>query len=678
MKYEPMVKKSWNSKIIVIFGVFIVLRFLLSNRLPSYLLPEMIHDDAWVYRRAVFMLKGEWLGPYDQFTLIKGAFSPLLLAFSTGIGVTFSQLNTALYAFSCIVFVVSVRSIIKNNLLIFILFVMLLFNPILYALHTGQRVYRIGMGQWELLLIFGCFLGIFLRRHEKWKSLLKWVILSGLALGVFFQTREDGLWIYPFVIGSSATTLLAFYLEKKGLEKKAILFVLPLAVALLLTSVVAAVNYSRYGVPIVNDRSGGNYSKVAADLHLIKPNPDEDMLYESDAYKGYYYNIYLSTMEKALAVSPTLRSAEGPIREAIRGWSTLDPLKSGQLSTDHMLFALRDGAKIAGYYKSLPETEEFYGRVHEELQTAFKNGSLSRRGVSISPLIKPLEIRDLSKALSIMPTAIWDIISFKGVSSAALPSVGSEVAIKHFGLVAGGDYYFSPGRLIGSGWAFSRHESTHVEAGLYNKSGKLINNIPFHAGEDVFQHMLSNGLKSENARMSRFSFELDGYDLKSGVKIKFSDRNGRVLKEIPVDGSSICGEDGSFYYCLDGVKSDSPEMLYSYYVKRANTVSDLYQKFIPFLTILACLAYLVATFILIRDCYKKTMLEILPVWLVLTSFICSFVLLMFSMCIITATSFNALVYWYTAPAFILLLMFCGVSVCWAIEFIINFTKRGVR
>jgi hypothetical protein len=387
-------------------------------------------------------------------------------------------------------------------------------------------------------------------------------------------------------------------------------------------------------------------------------------------------------MDKAFAVSPTLRSVEGPIRDAIRGWSALDELKTGQLATDHMLFALRDGIKGAGYYKSLPETEKIYGKIHEELQAAFANGSLSRRGISISPLIKPLQIHDLVKALSIMPMAIRDIVSFKGVSSAALPSIGAENAIKNFGLLAGGDYYYlSPGGIVGSGWAFSRDESTHVKAGLYNQNDKLIINIPIDGGEDVFQFMLSKGLKYENARVSRFSFDVNGYDLNSSLVIKFSDGKGSVLKEIPVDGSSFCGEDGSLYYCIDhisGVRHNSPEMLYSHYVNRANAVSNQYKKFIPFLTILACFAYLGTTFLLIRDFYKKSDLKTLTIWLVLTSLILSFVLLVFSMCIITATSFNALVYWYIAPAYILLLMFCGISVCWMGEFILDFKKHRTQ
>ena len=147
-------QKKTNTTVLIIW-LLVILRLMLSNRLPSYILADMPHDDSWVVSHAVNILKKDWFGPYDQFTLIKGPFSPLLLAFSTFIGTTFVQLNAALYCLGCFVFVVSVRPIIKNHWLQVLCFAVLLFNPISYALETGQRIYRNGIGQWQILLIFG-------------------------------------------------------------------------------------------------------------------------------------------------------------------------------------------------------------------------------------------------------------------------------------------------------------------------------------------------------------------------------------------------------------------------------------------------------------------------------------------------------------------------------------------
>jgi hypothetical protein len=667
--------QNWESATMFAFGVFILLRVVLSSRLPSYIMAGMPHDDAWVVSRALYILKGEWLGPYDQFTLIKGAFSPLLMAFSSWIGVTFGGLNTALYCIACVVFVTGVRPIIKSNFSQIACFAVLLFNPLSYALETGQRVYRNGIGQWQIILIFGCLIAVFLRRHDNWKVLLKWGLVCGLTLGAFFQTREDGGWIYPFVLGVTFVTAVVFLLEEKGPKKKIIIFLLPIAIALILNGATTIKNYNRYGAAVLNDRNGGNYAKVAGDLHAIAPNPDEDRLYASDAYKGRYYNIYVSTMEKAFAASPALSSASRPIRDAIRNWANWEDIKNGEVSTDHMLFALRDGVKGAGYYQSLPDTEAFYGRVHEELNTAFENGTLVKRGFPISPLIKRLQKRDLGRALALMPKAIRDVTEFRGVSSAAIPATGSAAGIKEFSFMSGGDYYTSPGLLIGSGWAFSEDDKIRLSAGLYDKHGTQIAILPFHTGEDVFEGFK---FKYKNAKLSRFSFDIDGYNLDSGVMLRFLDQSGNLLWEIPADGSATCGGAGGvFHYCIDSLKSGpSSEEFYARFVKRANRVIGAYQRFTPFLSIFACLAYFFATILLVWEARKKKALKTLPVWLVLTGLASTFMLFLFSMCLITATSFNAMTYLYTAPAYVLLLMFCTISLFWCVDVVVESGKCG--
>jgi hypothetical protein len=652
---------------ICIFVILILLRVALSSRLPSFILSGTPHDDGWLVTHAQYILSGEWLGPYDQYTLIKGPFSPLLMTFSAYIGVTFSGLNTALYCFACLIFVAAIRPIIEKQWLQILCFAVLLFNPISYAIETGQRIYRNGIGQWEILLIFGCLIAVFLRRNENWKSLLKWVFVCGLTLGAFLQTREDGAWIYPFVLGIIASTIGVFLWEKEGPKKKIILFLLPIALAFLLNGITQIANYIYYGVPIVNDRNGGNYAKVAGDLHAIAPDAEEDRFYKSDDYKGQYYNIYVSTMDKALAASPTLNSAAKSIQDAIRMWANWEGIKNGQLSTDHMLFALRDGVAGAGFYKSLPETEAFYGRVHEELKAAFENGTLVKRGFPISPLLKRLQKPDLGKALAIMPKAIKDVIEFNNIGSGNVPAIGPPAGIKQFNLMAGGDYFMAPGVFTGSGWAFVEDDKTHLTAGLYDKQGMLIANLPFRSGEDVYEGHKS---KFQNARMSRFSFRVDGYDLQSGVTLRFFNQNGNLLWGVPADGSVRCAAgDGPYHFCLDELKNEpSPEKFYARFVNRANYLISQYQLLTPFFSLLACLIYFVMSILVIWGvCKKQVLKRTLSVWLVLTGIGLTFMLFMFIMCLITATSFNALIYLYTAPAYILLLMFCLVSICWAAD-----------
>lgn len=673
---EHLDQRSRQTALMVFLGFLVLLRFALSSRLPSYILAGTPHDDGWVVGHALTIFKGEWLGPYDQYTLIKGAFSPLLMAFAARVGVTYSGLNTVLYCFACLVFVASIRPLVKRNWVLVLVFAVLLFNPLSYAMETGQRIYRNGIGQWEILLVFGGLVAILLRRNDSVKSLLKWVLASGLALGAFLQTREDSTWIIPFVVGMAVSTVFIYLLEKKGPKIKAAVFLLPVLIAVLSNAALALANHITYGAPVLNDRNGGNYAKVAGDLYAITPNADDDVLYRSDAYRGYYYNIYVSTMEKAFHASPTLNSASSQIRDAIKMWASWEEVKTGQLSTDHMLFALRDGVSGAGYYKSLPETEKFYGKVHEELQTAFDRGELVKHGFPVSPLMKRLQSGDLGKAISLMPKAIRDIAAFSGVSSVDFPAVGSPDGVRQFVFMAGGEYRDDKERLVGNGWAFAKNDKTRLSISLHDERGAHLANIPLQAAPDVYAYVKERGLEYRNAKTSRFSFDVEGVGLKNGAVLRFSDEHGDVFREIILNGSTTHGEDDSFLYHIDNLKDLANESMYSRLVKRANRVIGVYQKFFPFLSVLACVVYFFATFSLIGEVARKQVLETLPVWLVLTGIASSFMLFMFGMCLITATSFNSLHYLYTAPAYILLLMFCGVSLFWSAENIFAFKKRG--
>ena len=672
---------SFSKNITVyIFTILVILRLALSNSLPAYLLPGMPHDDGWMFDKAQHILKGEWLGPYDCLTLIKGVFSPLLLAICASIGVGFNFFNSAMYCLACIIFVLAVRPIIKSSFLQVTCLAFLLFNPISFAFETGQRVYRCGIGQWQIILIFSGIIAILFRRNDKSKKLLIWALVSGLALGSFILTREDGMWIFPIVLCSIFMISVMTIRENKNWLNQISVILLILVIPLLFRGAVALTNYKVYGEPIINDRSGGFYTKVAADLNLIKPINDEETLYRSNEYKHFYYTIYVSTMELAFAASPTLNSAAEQIRESMHDWINIsqscfgfDNKKNGQMSTDHILFALRDGVMKAGHYNSLTESEAFFSKVHNELQESFKNGALTKRGWLISPLISPLQDGDLVMALSLIPSALINVAKFNGICSAAIPSVGSSSALKEFGLFAGANYLPPTTRVFCSGWAFAKNNSISLQANLYENQQLKIKELPFSSSADVFIYFQE---KYQNANCARFQIDIEVSDPRQLV-MKLFDKKANSIKEIPINGSSLHGDDDSFAFHIDRLNLAEQDF-YHPFVSRANYVVTAYQAIVFPITILALVFYFCTSLLMIKRNYKSNNKNILPAWLVMSGMLFTLLLFLFGMSIITTTSFNALsVYLYTAPAYVLLLMFCAFSVCWGLQTIIDFSKRGV-
>jgi hypothetical protein len=197
------------------FILLILLKQAMVGRLPAVVYADSPHDDLWVVKAAESLLEGQWLGVYNQYTLIKGAFSAMVMAFARWTGATYIGLNTLLYSLACLTFVSAIRPLFRRSWPLYITFIVLLFNPLTYAAETWQRIYRNGMSQWQVLFIFGALLAIFLRRKDPVRKLIPWALLGGCSLWAFNYTREDSVWILPFAFGAPVIMIIMILIERK-------------------------------------------------------------------------------------------------------------------------------------------------------------------------------------------------------------------------------------------------------------------------------------------------------------------------------------------------------------------------------------------------------------------------------------------------------------------------------
>lgn len=372
--------------------LLVVVRTALIAQIPPWFGPSG-WDDGWFVKAADSLLDGRWLGTYDDHTLIKGCFGPMVLAFSSLLGIPFPAAETGLYILGCAFFLFVVSRLARNRIFLLLSFAVLLFNPVSFSLETWQRVYRNGMTLWLAPLVVG---GLFLAYRAASKGSIRllaaWATASGVFLWTFQNSREDGIWIYPFVL--ACLVLSACRAWRGGRTRKAslmrsLLCFLPFAVLLAGNRSLCFANRCAYGVSLRNDRDAGNYAKAMQDLYLIEPNPDDEARLSSPEHAGHYHNIYYSTLCKAYEASPTLASARRGIDVAIDGWAREQGYTERDLRLDHMLFAIRRGVWMSGYYRSLVSSEEFFGNVHAELSEAFSSGRLRHRGFSITPMAAP-------------------------------------------------------------------------------------------------------------------------------------------------------------------------------------------------------------------------------------------------------------------------------------------------
>ena len=661
--------------------IAVLIRIGFTSRIPAWVRQNYVHDDQWVVSRAVSILNGDWLGAYDQYTLIKGCFAPLLLVFSYLSGFSYLELNTVLYCCACLFFIYSLQPVIKSRLARFLILLVLLFNPVSYGYSTWQRIYRNGLSQWQVLFIFGCIFRLYIHRMERWASLLPWAVFGGLVLWAFMNTREDGIWILPFVFCALGVTGFSFLFQRKGdkipgkILKIAVLLI-PILTVLVGNGVIGFVNKSYYGVSLRNDRDAGNYALVMRDLYLIKPEENDDALYSSPEYDDQHYNIYASTMEMAYKASPSMAMMRDNINAAIGRWDAADTgPKDGEPWGDHILFAIRDGVAASGYYHgNLAETEALYAQIHKELSEAFRTGVLEKRGLSLSAMSAPFQMRSLSKIIREYAHAFRSVLSFEDVQTRVTPSSESLWPdwLYEFERLSGNRAILQSDEkhtLTVKGWAFAKDDNTELHAALYISDGIRIADVPFVSGEDVYRYFENKGYDHRNAHLCRFNLRVENCSLQDVPILRFYDEKDTLVGELPLANAALqqITETDHLWYSIDSVtetalnRSEQDISAVQRYVDRANRVGKLYKEAGITVFVTALILYVLLTVSLWSRVKKKAIdPESVGVWLLSTGSLLSLLFVVFCVSYISATTFPAINHSYLSPAYIVNLIFCSV------------------
>ena len=368
--------------------VFALIRLALTSNIPIIALPAQIYDDGMMVDMAVNIRAGNWLGDYTSNILVKGPFFPFLLAVINLFGCSYINVMNIIYVLACIYFVYTIKDVFKSKISLGFVYILLLFNPVSYAFWTLQRVYRNGITLAQVLIIIGSMFACYQRREKKASSMLPFAIIGGLTLASLWLTREDGIWILPFILVVIALLIISILLQNRKDKKiqwnrkvvtKLIVAILPMLLLILSLQAVKLVNYAKYGIYAYNEINDGYFGKVIKTMYCVKT--DENIPYVTvtrNKIKLLYEN------------SPTLKSIEPELEEMLNAWDHNDRTPGDtQVEDGWFWWALKGAVENAGKYENAQMSNEFYQKVYDELQEAIKQGKL-KTGMSMpSTLMSP-------------------------------------------------------------------------------------------------------------------------------------------------------------------------------------------------------------------------------------------------------------------------------------------------
>ncbi len=385
-------------------------------------------DDRLFINLANNLINFQWLGAYDDLTLAKGPFYPLWIAGSYFLHVPLFYAEHLLYLLACLVVVMALRPILPRPWQQLVLFALLVFNPGSFADGPMTRVVREGIYPAALLCV-GLFLGLLLSIRGNLRHAWLWSIGAGVALSCFWLTREEGVWILPFVMSITLYAGWVSYRKRREtLGKRFSILLLPFLVLGIALGTVSAINYSHYKVFTVVEFKEANFLAAYGALTRVKP-------------PVWYADVPVTAEQRRIvySISPAFARLR-PSLEGVSGinWSKNgNPSEPGEIKGGWFMWAFRDAVAGTGAYVDGATASAFYGQMADEINTACDAKQIDCLPRNDS-MVSPWDNRYLSPFLQAFSRGVSRTVSFDGLSPNPSTNIGDKQSLKLFDVITRG------------------------------------------------------------------------------------------------------------------------------------------------------------------------------------------------------------------------------------------------
>ncbi len=380
------------------------------------------HDDRLFLQLAEHLVRGEWLGPYNELTLAKGAFYSFFIAAVFGLGLPLFLAQQVFYAAACGLFTRALRPAVTSAGARLAIYALLLANPMSYDAASLGRVLRQHVYGPLALMIFASLVALYLRRAGSARQQLPWVLVLGLATGAFYLTREEGVWLLPSALLLAVAFLAgAWKISRAAARRAAGGLSLALAVAVLPVWFVSAQNKRHYGWFGTCEFRAADFKDAYGAMLRVRVGPDIPRV-----------PVTREARQAMAAVSPAFAAVQTRFDAGIaRGWAGLStaitglPPEQEQIGGGWMVWALRDAVFQTGdNQRSAGRTMAYYRQLARELNAACADGRLPA-GPARSGFLPPWRDHQAAPFVRAVGEFADFVVRFSRFSARPLPSVGS-------------------------------------------------------------------------------------------------------------------------------------------------------------------------------------------------------------------------------------------------------------
>lgn len=622
-----------NIEIILIF--FIITAYIaFASQLPISIFTSNKVDDGYFISSAISILNGQWLGTYNNVTLIKGITYTYFLIVNKLLGLSITASIAMLYAGSCLTFTTALRRIGLGKNIAILLFIILLLEPALLP----TRIIRDNIYHSLTLLTASGVIYLVFDTNIKIITLAAFGICSGL----FWMTREEGIWVIPSLLG-----LIGYGLLQKDNQHEKIKYFSNIAIfltfSLIPLATTATINHLLYGRFQRVDFKSGEFVSALNALNSV-----------DDATNTRHIPVSIEKRHKIYNVSPAFKELEPFLENKNNVWiqssCAIYPEICGDYAGGWFIWALRDATQAAGYYSDPNKAANYYRRLAEEINLSCSHGKLKckRTIIPFMPIIQKEELRLIpEKILEAINLTLYsaDVPLNEGPSWGPIDQL--EMTRAFLGQPKSTPAKAEYGAIL-TGW-------------LYNKTGTwlhtecLINDRP---NTEAVDHLPSQDIAThfndKNAQHSRLTLNFGS--LSNCMLIFDDDQSNPIPAEILLSNLNrpIKIKDSIFY--LDSASTTTNEEKDNRYTLFKEILGKTYRYLSLTIFPMGVLCFLYRCFHAIaRKSIDKLFIVAIALWVLYLSRIALLVL-------IDITSFPAIFYMYLQPALPILMAACLLSI----------------
>lgn len=647
-------RKHW-----FVFGVILaaVVKQLLVIGLPIYAIPAAACDDQLIKNWTYSILNKDWTGAFNSFTFLKAPGASIFFAIVAKLHLPYIDLLTFGYTFATLIIVWALRNVIHKKGMLYLTYLIILFNPVSFALATLQRVYRNGLALVITLIVIGCLLNMYFTiMEDKIWMLLGWSILGMISLGYLWIVKEDTIWLLPITIVVAFIAALIIFKKNRHIRSipRYLCLLLPLVGILITTKFVSYENIKYYGYDGIE-----YYGAALNDMTSVKV--DEPL-----------NNISLSrdTFKLLCKVSPTLAKAREEVLDEMDRYGDYDTNPDdGNVEDGWIGWAITGAFSEAGYYESCEKANDCYKAIYEELEAAYDSGEIEKDTTTklekyhIDTSQHRMEVvQNMGAILSFMSdfetvsSKVEESISDYGAGISVFESMTREHAIYE----KSENYYEAVGWIL-----FTDYDDENITVYIEDEDGKKYQKVDFLDSTDVadkypeYKHAKKCRYSLGWGKDENVAYDMVAYvDGKEVGRAKLTEKGAEEVDDTNIEN------------CMDSWFSegdnDAQIVRATKVVDRLNAITTVYQKTGRVLFYCSILAYIVLTGNLLIG-LKKRRIQYVNEWLVATGLFLSILVLAFAVAVTNLEQCPAINYMYLSSAYAVMLTFEMVAISHGVD-----------